>query len=368
MIKKIGVAIALIIALTTVCNKTYADTLTSGSVSSTSINTNANDSNITNTALSNSSVTANPTSILSNSTITEIAKDLVSAMTLAEGMKYQSWANAGDVDWKIIGVCIKYEHGHPVIAPRISMWLPLLIIETPNKFAYSKIGIVKQVLQAIGAITNKANITSGSITADSSHPMQFREAHIIGFPLKAFEIMHPKPKYCNAPTTDMFPYYISELDMLNWRQTADQSTVTRYLASFFQSLNLCGLANLPSNIINSLGGNVGGVSLGNMCIGNWATLYPRVGFVDQQSEVVGSAVDAVRSVSWDSYANNQPRIDIAPIPISVSTFSDKIQMAKPSKQNAMYIGTNFKEWDNNLVSKDGYYAWIYWKKFTCCMW
>lgn len=308
--------------------------------------------------------------------IGQLAKELVGAMTLAEGFKYQSWADAGCVDWQIVGICIKWKHGHPVIAPKVSMWLPVLILETPNKFAYSKIDIVNMMLKAVGAIADTAGntlgspaeITSGSITADKDHPLQFREVHIVGFPLKAFEIMHPKPKYCDAPITDMFPYYFSEIDLLNWRQAADQATFRRYLSGFLQAIQACSLANIPSNLINGFGGNAGSVSLGNMCIGNWATLYPRVGFVNQSSEVVGSAVDAVRGASWDSQSNNQPRFMISAVPLDISTGSDKIQMAIPHKESCMNIGTNFASWDKNLVAKDGDYVWIYWKKFTCCMW
>ncbi|MGB9755427.1 MAG: TraU family protein, partial [Desulfurella sp.] len=308
--------------------------------------------------------------------IEDVVKDIMSALTLAEGFKYQSWANAGCVDWHISGICVKWKHGHPVIAPKVSMWLPVLILEAPNKFAYSKIDIINMIMKAVGAIEQSAastlgspaQITSGSIVADKDHPLQLREIHILGFPLKAFEIMHPKPKYCDSPTTDLFPYYFSELDILNWRQTADQLTFKRYLAGFLQAAQICSLANIPSNLINYFGGNAGSVSLGNVCIGDWATLYPRVGFVQQSSEVVGSAVDAVRGASWDSQDNNQPRFMISSIPLSISISADKIQLAVPKKTDCIYIGTNFKNWDKNLVSKDGNYVWIYWKKFTCCMW
>ena len=335
-------------------------------------------------------------------------------------------ANTSCINFKIKGICIKHKHGHIKIGIKIEMWKPVLLVETVKKPFDTNLPLVSTFSSFV-----PSNIaSSGSINYESQRALQFNEVHIMSFPFSFFlsVIGNIVPFWCGGLEAP-FPtvYYLTELDFLNWRQTADMFTLKGFLGNTLSLFKVCDLVNLPKSAsdtydfakstVNTVGkvghgvagghgftkdlsnamdqatsqlshavgnlqqqishltGQIGkqlgfsgfhisGINLGNMCVGTWGVLYPRAGWNPNESEVVGSAMDAFRAASWDADVK-QPKVSFLPLPFTPS-LSDKLQLALPRMSGCIKIGENPMLWDLGLVSPDGKYLWVYWKHFECC--
>ena len=306
-------------------------------------------------------------------------------------------ANKSCIRYKVKGICIKHKHGHIEIGIKISMWKPVLLIETVKKPFDSNLPLVGK----FGSMITK-KLSSGSIRGSGDEYLQFNDVHIMSFPFSSFMdlVGDVVPMWCGGLEAP-FPtlYYLSELDFMNWRQFADMFTVhgpISQIASFFGICDLLNFKNIVGmeqkskkgktnhqstgkigtslnkietslhldKLIKKLKKLSSKLHLGNLCMGDWGATYPRRGFIRNQSEVVGSAADAFRAASWDS-EKTQVIVRFLPLPFTPST-DDELQMALPYKSKCIKIGENPSLWENGKLSPNGKYLWIYWKHFTCC--
>lgn len=288
-------------------------------------------------------------------------------------------ANTSCIHYKVKGICIKHKHGHIKVGIKISMWEPLLIIETVHMPFRTKMPGVSKVIEALRATVHGAGVlSSGSLHTEGWADTQFAEVHILNFPFSSWlgKVGSLLPMYCSNPVmNDPFPtvYYLTELDFVNWREMADMATLKGLMSVILNASAICGIGSFTADTVNTVAKVAhlkipfkSGFHLGDMCLGFWGTTYPRRGWVQTPSPEVGSAVDVFRAVSWDSISNiAMPKIMIHPIPFTPST-GDKLQLAYPKITKCINIGEDPAIWDWGLVSKDGSYVWVYWRKFTCC--
>lgn len=278
-------------------------------------------------------------------------------------------ANTSCIHFHIKGICIKWHHGHPKIGLKIEMWKPILLVETVKKPFDS----VLPLIGSLSSLVPSKIASSGSIKSSGDEYMQFNEVHIMSFPFSAFLSLvgNIVPMWCGGLTAP-FPtlYYVSELDFINWRQSADALTIKKLLSTFAQAFQVCAIESLGHDVAGQLSElhiklpHIPGLYFGNFCMGNWGPTYPRIGWVNNESEVVGSAADAFRASFWDSDLT-QPKIRFLPLPFTPST-DDELQEALPHKTGCIKIGQNPATWEWGKLSPNGKYLWIYWKHFVCC--
>lgn len=287
--------------------------------------------------------------------------------------------NTSCIHYKVDGICIKHKHGKVKVGVKISLWEPLLIVETVHMPFQTSLPGVSEAITAFRNAHPSASkmFSSGSMSTEGMSTTQFFDVHVLNFPFSSWlgKIGSLLPMYCSNPVMDYpFPtvFYLTELDFVNWRQFADMASLKGLMSVILNASAICGIGSFTADLANNVADLVhikipfkSGFHLGNMCLGFWGTTYPRRGWIGTQSPEVGSAVDVYRAVSWDSISNPYPRVMFSIIPISPNT-DDKLQLAYPKVSKCIDIGEYPAEWDWDLVSKTGSYLWIYWRKFTCC--
>ena len=316
----------------------------------------------------------------------------LTANAVLSPLKIARLANLSCIHYKVEGICVKHKHGHVIIGTKISMWKPVLVIETVKKPFDSNLPLVGKIGKAankqlstealaklmkqvpgLSKIKLKSPITSGSVRSSGDEQMQFNEVHIMSFPFSDFTsiVGDVVPMWCGGLEAP-FPtiYYMSELDFLNWRQKADMFTLKSLGSQFASAFMVCQLANLGGSLISELKKHnlIKKIphfkGLGDLCMGWWGPTYPRLGWIANESEVVGSAADAFRGAYWDS-DNSQSKVRFLSLPFTPS-MDDELQEALPSKSGCIKIGKNPALWEYGKLSPTGKYLWIYWKHFTCC--
>jgi hypothetical protein len=102
-------------------------------------------------------------------------------------------------------------------------------------------------------------------------------------------------------------------------------------------------------------------------MGFWGATYPRRGFFTHQSEVVASAVAAVRAVSIASLLGSTSHIVLETTGFIPSFESDKLELIYPNPSGCIKIGQNPISWESGKLSLSGKYLWVYWRRRICCI-
>ena len=257
------------------------------------------------------------------------------------------------VDFEILGICIEYKHGLPIIGIKIRMWRPELLVETVKRPGDSIIPIVGDAVSGMCATALKALtgalVTSGSTGSSGISNMQFNEVHVYDYPFKNL-LAGVLPLWCWEDFASFgsagFFRYMTELDFLEWRFGVMETITHPEIA-----LNISCIAPIRTRI----------------CMGYWGPIYPRTGAIIHQSEVVGSAGAVFRAVSNASiHGRNHHHVRINPIWWRPSV-NDKIQMLYPKVTGCMKIGRNPALWESFKTSPSGEYCWLYWRSVECCI-
>ncbi len=226
----------------------------------------------------------------------------------------------------------------PYVGVLLRYWEPSLIVETvphpgQSVFRETKI-VVDQVAQKSAQMemswaTNTKDVKvsggNGSLSMDEGG-MSFREAHVYDFPLKAIMSTALCPSSLSAV---IIPRYLSEADSPQWRM----GMLEKRLAYW---------------------------------IGNWGPLYPRIGFMIQPNPSIQSALTTARAISIASDGIAAGHVVETPLDFSMNMFTDKMQMVFPQKSQCLSIGQEARTWEQGKISKDGKYAWLYWRYRVCC--
>ena len=263
------------------------------------------------------------------------------------------------IDLRVIGVCV-----NPVGIPGIVImyWEPALLIETVKRPGDTIIEPLKPVIADFAAQGTKnlmsgvtglaipvsSGSNSGKLTGSN---LQFNEVHVYEFPFRD-EIMAFIDMQCpDKLPTGSFIKYLSELDSVEWRVGAIEALHPKSIASAASGLTCAAT----------------GAFLDDLCMGFWGATYPRRGFVTHQSEVVGSAIAAVRAVSIASLLGSTSHIVLETTGFIPSFESDKLELIYPNPSGCIKIGQHPAIWESGKLSSSGKYLWVYWRRRICCI-
>lgn len=208
-------------------------------------------------------------------------------------------------------------------------------------------------------VDSAGNRTEGSGNRDHRN-LVFRETDVIGHPLISLSGIVASTGYlCESETTSFYPYFLSGLDALSWRQEVPEIF---YLASSIPGLR----------------------EIGSWPLQTWGGVYPRTGWTTQAEEPKAAAINAQRAGDIVT-RTGQPHIYV---PISGSSGSgQKIwspgplveddpdtgewQMLLPKAESTCAVfGTNdlasVNGWGGGRVDGEGDYAWNLWRPYSCC--
>ncbi|MBF0619725.1 MAG: TraU family protein [Candidatus Omnitrophica bacterium] len=269
---------------------------------------------------------------------------------------------ASRIDWSCIhfqqvGPCVRKTP--PFAGVKVRYWQPVLFIETVKKpgdvvvdeFRALVGGFLSRIAWWSYSPDRSVPLTSSSSVNADSTSLQMNEVHVMAFPLTdMFSTMtevacEGMPDYAGSVN------YLSEMDASEWRE------------------GRCEAFNLQMAFLNRSPGFCEGKGrlFPALCLGSWGPIFPRTGFLTHYSDAVGSAVSAYRGVHIASIQIATPHIVLSRILFSPSVRYDKMQMVVPERTACMNIGTDPAWWENGRRSKDGRYAWIYWRKKECCL-
>ena len=181
--------------------------------------------------------------------------------------------------------------------------------------------------------------------------VRFFEANVFGHPLETLPLEADR-LVCQSTTTPREPYFQSALDALAWRFAPLESVSPAALIS--------GRREIGASSLNS-----------------WGTVYPRSGFVTQQSPAKAAAVIAQRACDIVVGPRGQHiALDLeSPAPYTtVPTYLDERdpvsgmwQMISP-KIDAMcsLFDTGDPNWDIGRIDESRAFVWNLWRPYECC--
>ena len=267
--------------------------------------------------------------------------------------------NLDCLDLKVIGACVS-PLGVPGVV--IMYWEPTLLIETVKRPGDTVIESLKPVIADFasqGTKTLMSGVTGLPVAVSSGSSsskltgtnLQFNETHVYEFPFRD-EVMSFMDMQClDKLPTGSFIKYLSELDSAQWRIGTIEALHPKSIASAASGLTCAAT----------------GAYLDDLCMGFWGATYPRRGFVTHQSEVVGSAVAAVRAVSITSLLGSTSHIVLETTGFIPSFESDKLELIYPVPSGCIKIGQHPATWESGKLSSSGKYLWVYWRRRICCV-
>ncbi|MDZ7920657.1 hypothetical protein [Rhodoferax sp.] len=293
-----------------------------------------------------------------------------SAVTPAQAIEM---ANPSAVEMKIIGSCL--------LVPRISHYLPVAWLETSPKGNYSEITAISPSESSTGALrqslhetnyaarvlafTNTAWRTStiaesyGQQVCDISDSYQGGpiEAPSSNFPCESLAQSAAKQqtnevRYAVPLQGFMTSAYDSALDDGWLTGCRDKARVDQAVAANMR----CESASLPLSL--NIGGSEAKALEALSCVGRWGSLIPR------QARGIG-ATDAAASAMAAYRAMSTAKSHLGRIPFALDTGGGKFQQTAPGVSSAFIPGT-LPLPGNVANSNDRKYAWIYWRKVSCC--
>ncbi len=120
-------------------------------------------------------------------------------------------------------------------------------------------------------IDSAGNRTEGSANKRDHKNLLFREADAIGYPLSSLSgIAAGTGMLCQSQTASFFPYFMSGLDALSWRQEVPEI--------FYPASLLPGLREI-----------------GTWPLQTWGSVHPRTGWTTQAEEPKAAAINSQRA-------------------------------------------------------------------------
>lgn len=212
------------------------------------------------------------------------------------------------------------------------------------------------ILNALRLISSSQYVGSGGDVAVSSDfarngDVRFFEANVFGHPLEVLPFREDR-LLCQASTQPTKPYYQSALDAFAWRFAPFES---REAAGFVP-----GIREIGSSIRNS-----------------WGAVYPRSGFVTQQSPARAAAVIAQRACDIViGLRGRHVALNLeSPKPYTtVPTYLDERdpatglwQMISPMVDRSCELfGTVAPDWDFGRIDESRAFIWNLWRPYECC--
>jgi len=280
-----------------------------------------------------------PTASASNSTAGTVAgaagavaigaAALQGSQASSSAPSFTGMVNMACVSWTITGPCFC----NP-LTPCVSVayWEPGWLVETVKKPGTTIVPLVGDLLhQALTAIGVPPFGGGGAGNAGGSgHTnLQYNETHVYTFP----QLLGGPCTGCTPGVAPLTLHYASETDPL-WRTAVAIPS--------------------PTTLLEQLG--------------VWAPLYPRGGKAIHGSEPVGSGIAAARAMNIAfNPVGTPPNVEARVVLQPTQGTSTCCQLASPLQTPCFPVGTPPLLWETGTVSPSGTYAWIFWRKRTCCV-
>lgn len=186
--------------------------------------------------------------------------------------------------------------------------------------------------------------------ANNRTKIRFKDVQAIGHPGGSLysEMLSGMGYYCKNGVTAMYPYYISELDFLSWRNVL--------IESVYPEAMIPGMREIG----NQLSGNM------------WGNIYPRSGAVTQNDDFKAAAVAVQRgadiltnNISFhisQNYTKSKSQGFWPPTPVRENTKNHKWQLLAPKMNMTCKTFPTL----NDLASFDGGYVFALWRPYQCC--
>lgn len=277
------------------------------------------------------------------------------------------------IQWRIIGQCM--------FTPRVEHWIPLSWVETSPSGQHSFIDGVStsdgktSVLRSAGLESSSSarilNFTNGLWRSSNiANAYQQQVCNVWDVALQA--VPEPAPVSTECDSGSNIAAGLNQFDALfrsaitPWMTLAYDSTKDSGWTSGCRDKNQveqataanmrCDTDMLSSDL--QPGGPAAVTAAGKNCIGRWGSLIPR------QSREIG-LTGPLASVKTAYRAMSTARAHLNRFPYPVDQ-GGKLQLAAPS------ASSSFRPGDRPLpasVQTNGArtYAWIYWRKVTCCV-
>lgn len=249
---------------------------------------------------------------------------------------------------------------------------PRGFVETPTAPFTTVVPFLSWVLSVVNSDVNPLG-AGGSSGGSGDNHLKFFEAHVFDLPTRPFiRLRYPFLSLCEYENTFEINY-LSEADEVSWRGIlfeADYFTYDFLIGALAQVSQVCSAAAAASGTGDTVRETIpiGGVSLGDVCMGTWGVTYPRTGFSNVSSEPVGSGVAAYRA----SRIASKPIGRVVLLPKHFDPDA-KMQLGYPrygKPLDCFARGTTPALWDNinttKLLTEKGY-IWVLWQKTCCCM-
>ncbi len=309
------------------------------------------------------------------------------------------------LDWKITGICVYLKCGifgcKIVTKPKIEHNMPDLVFSAhqqpgDNAWLEARLAhgtVAKAGLQALMSPVSPI-VDSGDMSGANSklkgagQAVAFNDVHAIGNP---YAVLITKasmgvPFLCKSYVKPLFPYILTELDAIAWR------------------FELIEAAAHPSSWVP------GAYEIGSWPLNTWGAVYPRIGSVHQVDPPKAAAVTVQRAADIVTKTKQIPHVyvpyasdndeeytvgditattradceasdgfwdTLTDIPKCIqqkftqflpsgSEKTDWWQMISPIRTECETFGTA-GEWSLGKQSDDERFAWLYWRKYECCV-
>jgi len=237
--------------------------------------------------------------------------------------------NPGCVTWKITGACFCNPFT-PCVS--VSYYEPAYLVEVVKQPGTTLLTLGQPLLAAAlkaAGLSLWGGGGAANATGDGQTNKHYAEAHVWQFP----QLLGGPCTGC-APSGTFTLHYASELDLPTWRTATAAPT--------------------PLDLVQQ--------------IGVWARLYPRGGTVIHSSEVIASAVTAIRAMDITRQPiGTPPNVDVHRILQPIPDDHTCAQMALPKRLPCMTPGTPPPLWETGTTSKQGNYLLVFWRQRTCCV-
>lgn len=215
--------------------------------------------------------------------------------------------------------------------------------------------LIATILSTMGSGLNELGGGGGTENKAASHSnMTFTLTDSWGHPMLAMTSILSQFGYvCSPRLTAMYPYYISNLDIVAWRFGIPEM--------FY-----------PQSI-SPVGWELGSLTY------NWGPYYPRIGHVNNHDVLKESGLIAFRSVHFIS-RRNEPHVyrTIAQsnsrgfwAPGSLTETSGKWQQIEPRAESSchylpMSMGISPSDGKGGYRANDAGHVWNFWRQYRCC--
>ncbi len=287
-----------------------------------------------------------------------------------------SQASLACLQWRATGVCLWLRCSLSGCRVRSSLkvghYNPDLVVSNYNTLGgnpwveiRATLGIAQDTVaqSALAALTgvpvgSAGNRSEGTDRRDHKN-LIFRETDAIGHPGLSFALpILPASLRCTSQARPFFPYFLSGIDALAWRNTMPESLY-------------------PASLIP------GRREVGRWPVYTWGSVYPRTGWTLQPEEPKAAALTAQRA---GDIVTRQGQPHLYRTLTGPSTSSQRVWPPGPLLENDADTGTwqllspiadrdctvfgedglAVNSWANGRVDAGGDYIWNLWRPYECC--